>query len=605
MQEKPYLDNGAKLINIKVRIKEMGILKMTYVPPVNDMAFALKHSARMDEISDLAVFEDMDNDVLEAVLDEAAKLARDVWAPLNWTGDQQGAKLVDGAVKTADGFKDAYWQYVNSGWNALPHTPEFGGQGLPWTLSMATNEMWNTANMSLSLCPLLTQAAIEAIETHGSDDQKKTYLEKLISGEWAGTMNLTEPQAGTDLAAIRSIAKKDGDHYLLTGQKIFITFGDHEFTENIIHLVLARIDGLPEGNDGLGLFIVPKFMVNKDGSIGERNDVKPVSLEHKLGIHGSPTCTMQYGDNGGAKAFLVGREGEGLKNMFIMMNNARIGVGLQGVAICERAYQQALGYANERVQGFSLTDKGGDRVTIINHADVKRMLVTMKAYTEAARALAYSAGSALDFAHNSTGEEQRRKSKARVDLLTPLVKAWCTDLAVEVASMGVQVHGGMGFVEETGAAQHYRDARILPIYEGTNGVQSMDLIFRKVLRDGGTAALAHIEEMKSLDHPVLKEALKDLEDVTQWLLKTAAEDLNLIAASGTTYLKLFAMTAAGALMANQMEVAKKSDTPFHKTKVKTAAYYLEALLPQVLGLKQSIMDGQKYALDMQNEELSV
>ncbi len=561
---------------------------MTYTPPVQDMAFALKVNANIDDIAVLPGYEDMDPDVMDAVLEEAAKVARDVWAPLNWEGDQNGAVLKEDGVHETPGFADAYRTYAESGWSALSHSPEYGGQGLPWTLAMATNEMWQASNMSLALCPLLTQGAIEAIETLGDDAQKNLYLPKLVSAEWTGTMNLTEPQAGTDLAAIRSVAKKtDEGHYLLTGQKIYITWGDHQVTDNIIHLVLARVDGLPEGNEGLGLFIVPKVLVNEDGSLGEENDLKCVSIEHKLGIHGSPTCTMQFGDNGGAKAFLIGKEGEGLKNMFIMMNNARVSVGLQGVSMCDRAYQQALAYATERVQGFALGEKGGDRVAIIEHADVKRMLMTMRATTEATRALAYSAGAALDHVHKNPDAEARKKFKSRSDLLTPLVKAWCTDMAVEMTSVGVQVHGGMGFVEETGAAQHYRDARILPIYEGTNGVQSMDLVFRKILRDGGAAANDYIADMKEVadDYPNLKTALGALETTTKWILETGSKgDLNAVAAPATLYLKQFAMTAAGAMMAMQHKAAEGKNDPFHVAKRHTTAYYLNALLPEAGGI---------------------
>ena len=569
-----------------------------YTPPVQEMSFALTHSASLQSVIDLPDYQEVDQDIVEAVLDEAAKLARDVWAPLNWEGDQNGAKITDHAVETTPGFKDAYWQFVNGGWNALPHNPEFGGQGLPLVLSMATGEMWQAANLSLGLCPLLTQAAIEAIETHGDAAQKALYLEKLISGEWTGTMNLTEPQAGTDLAAIRCTAKKQGDHYLITGQKIFITYGDHDFTENVIHLVLAHVEGLPAGNKGLGLFIVPKVLVDDDGSLGERNDLYPVSLEHKLGIHGSPTCVMQFGDQGGATGFLVGKEGEGLKNMFIMMNNARIAVGLQGVSICDRAYQQAVSYARERTQGFALAGDQSQRVSIIDHADVRRMLLTMRAYTEAARALTYSAGTALDFAHKASDLDTQKAFHARAGLLTPLVKSWATDLAVEVASIGIQIHGGMGFIEETGAAQYYRDARILPIYEGANGIQAMDLVFRKVLRDGGQEAKRYIGEMKTIDHAGLQAAVRDLEEVTDWVLKTGQDDLNIPASIGALYLRQFATIAGGALMAQQMHAARQETGPFFETKVLTAEYYLDVLMPQVSGLKSAIMNGAQAVLDM-------
>lgn len=584
---------------------------MSYQPPVKDMAFVLKHVADMQDILNYPAYADFDMDIIDPVLDEAAKLAANVWAPLNRDGDTNGAKLESDHVKTTPGFKDAYWQYVNGGWNALPHNPEFGGQGLPWSLSMATNEMWQAANLSLGLCPLLTQAGIEALEHHGSEYLQKTYLEKLVSGEWAGTMNLTEPQAGTDLAAIRTIAKKDGDHYLLSGQKIYITYGDHEFTENIIHLVLAKIEGLPDDNRGLGLFLVPKFMVGDDGSLGERNDVWPVSLEHKLGIHGSPTCVMAYGDKGQCRAYLVGHEGEGLKNMFTMMNNARISVGVQGVSIMDRAYQHALQYAKERVQSFKLGGSDDSRVPIIEHADVRRMLLTMKAYADAGRALSYYAGAQLDRYNNEQDADKKKAAQNRADFLTPLVKAWCTDMAVEVSSLGIQVHGGMGFIEETGAAQFFRDSRILPIYEGTNGIQAADFMFRKFLRDQGAEALKYIDEMKAQDVSALPEnsrkalglAVADLKDVTEWLLKQDMKNLNPFAASSTLYLRLFASVAAGFLMA-RLAVRATGNSTFERNKKDLCRFYIEALMPQSLGLCSVIKGGQSVVEEFGADRMS-
>lgn len=583
----------------------------SYTPPVQDMAFVLKHIAEIDKISALPGFEDVDTDLTLAVLDEASKLAANVWAPLNDIGDKTGAELEGDAVKPSPGFKDAYWQYVEGGWNALTHNPDFGGQGLPWCLAMASNEMWQAANLALGLNPLLTQAGIEAIDKHGTDDQKNIYLAKLISGEWAGTMCLTEPQAGTDLGAIRSIAKKDGDHYRLSGQKIYITWGDHDFTDNIIHMVLARVEGLPEGNKGLGLFIVPKFLTDESGSIGARNDVYPVALEHKLGIHGSPTCVMQYGENEGAVAYLVGEAGAGLKNMFTMMNNARISVGLQGVSLCDRAYQHALAYAKERVQATKAGDTSGQKVPIIEHADVKRMLLTMKSYTEAGRALAYSAGAALDHLHKQEDPNARREAGARADLLTPLVKAWCTDLAVEVTSLGIQIHGGAGFIEETGAAQYYRDARILPIYEGTNGIQAADLVFRKLARDGGTEVRRYIAEMRAeadnIVEPVaikarLQDAVDGLTETTDALLSAVKDDIETPAAAAALYLRQFAMVAAGALMARQYFAARaemqQQQTAFLQNKLHSTRYFIEALLPEANGLIKPIISGQDILSDM-------
>ena len=493
---------------------------------------------------------------------------------------------------------------------------------MPWSLGMAVNEMWQSANLALSLCPLLTAAAIEAIEKHGTPAQKEIYLAKLISGEWTGTMNLTEPQAGTDLAAIRTVAKKNGDHYVMKGQKIFITFGEHDFTPNIIHLVLARVDGLPEGNDGLGLFIVPKFLVNADGSTGARNDVRAVSLEHKLGIHGSPTCVMQYGEKDGAIAYLVGEEGKGLRNMFTMMNNARISVGLQGVALSEMAYQHALNYAKDRTQCARMGDKSGKRVAIIEHADVRRMLLSMKANTEASRALAYYAGSMLDRMRHAEMPEARAAAELRADLMTPLVKAWSTDLALDTTSTGVQIHGGMGFIEETGAAQYYRDARILPIYEGTNGIQANDLVFRKLLRDGGAEAKKFMGEIEAF-LPTLQErpnddldairtglgnALTELRKTTDWMLANVKANTEAVAAGAVSYQRQFALVAGGYMMAQLAHAANTAlfdggdDAMFLNTRLITARFFADALLPQVYGLSVPVMGGNAAACQIANDQ---
>jgi len=595
---------------------------MTYTAPLKDMRFVLQHLAGMEEIAQLPGYEHATADVVEAVLEEAAKLSSEVWAPINGSGDRQTSKMTDGGVKTPDGFKDAYAKFAEGGWNALTCAPEFGGQNLPWALGMAVGEMWQAANLSLSLCPLLSQAAIEAIGQHGTAEQKHTYLPKLISGAWTGTMNLTEPQAGTDLALIRTVAKKTGGHYLMKGQKIFITYGEHDFTPNIIHLVLARIDGLPEGNDGLGLFIVPKFLVNADGSLGKRNDAKAVSLEHKLGIHGSPTCVMMYGEHEGAAAFLVGEEGKGLRNMFTMMNNARIAVGLQGVALQERAYQHALAYAKGRLQCTRLGDKSGKRVAIIEHADVRRMLLTMKAATEASRALAYYAGGMIDRMRGEKDPAAAQLAAARVDLLTPLVKAWSTDLAVETASSGIQIHGGMGFIEETGAAQYYRDARILPIYEGTNGIQANDLVFRKLLRDNGAEAKRFMEEMKAFlknlsrkpgdDLDVIQNAMTRaiaaLEETTGWMLANAKANTEALAAGAVPYLRIFSTVAGGYMMAKMASAAHQAlftndgEAHYYTAKLITARFFAEALLPQVYGLMAPVMGGHKTVTQISNDQ---
>ncbi|HEY8189981.1 MAG TPA: acyl-CoA dehydrogenase, partial [Micavibrio sp.] len=532
--------------------------------------------------------------------EEAGKLARDVLAPLNQTGDRNGNTLKDGVVATAPGFKDAYRQYRDGGWNAVPFPPGHGGQGLPWALAYAIQELWQSANMSFGLCPLLNQGAVEAIENHGSPRQKEIYLEKLISGEWTGTMNLTEPQAGSDLSSIRARAEAQADGtYKIFGQKIFITYGEHDFADNIIHLVLARTPGAPEGVKGISLFAVPKILED-----GTRNDVQCTGLEHKLGIHASPTCTMQYGEKGGAVGTLIGQENEGIKYMFTMMNNARLSVGLQGVALAERAYQKALAYARDRVQG---------RVPIIEHPDVMRMLMSMKANIEAARALTYEAALSLDLARAGDA-----KMQAKVDLLTPVVKAWCTDMAVDVASIGVQIHGGMGFIEETGAAQYYRDARILPIYEGTNGIQANDLAFRKIVRDGGAAVrswLGEIEETcRALDDGDEKDMARDLRagveslnQATQWILKEAeAKNSEIVASVYTPYLKAFGALSCGAMMGRSVLACQRKamDEDFCRTKRRASMFYRTHILPQTHAWCAIVMKGAFSMQDMPPQSLA-
>ncbi|WP_040847800.1 acyl-CoA dehydrogenase family protein, partial [Nitrospirillum viridazoti] len=463
---------------------------MTYQAPLKEIRFVLNSVVGLDKVAAYPAFEAATPDLVDAVLEEGAKLADNVLAPLNVAGDRQGSKLTDTGVRTPDGFKDAYRQFVEGGWNSVPFDPDHGGQGLPWTLFVALLETWTSANMSFALGPLLTQGAVELLTAHGSDEQKTLYLEKLISGEWAGTMNLTEPQAGSDVGAVRTRAlRQDDGTYRISGQKIFITYGDHDWTDNIVHLVLARTPDAPSGTKGISLFIVPKFLLNADGTPGERNDAYCVGLEHKLGIHASPTAVMSYGDKGACVGYLVGEENRGIEYMFTMMNNARLGVGLQGVSIGDRAYQQALAYAKTRVQSRDVAG-GPQPVTIIHHPDVRRMLLTMRSKVEAARAIVYFTAASLDGRHHHPDAEAARQAGLLNDLMTPVAKAWSTDIGVEVASLGVQVHGGMGFIEETGAAQYYRDARIAPIYEGTNGIQANDLVFRKLGRDGGATARA-------------------------------------------------------------------------------------------------------------------
>ena len=552
-----------------------------YTPPLQDMLFMLEHVIGLDNLPEHPDLGRLDIETIASILEPAAALASDVLAPLNHSGDRAGVTLKDGAVTTAPGFKAAYRQYCEGGWNAVPFDPAHGGQGLPWLVAFAVQEMWQGANMAFGLCPLLNQGAVEAIAAHGSDAQKDAYLEKLISGEWTGTMNLTEPQAGSDLAAIRSRAEvAEHSTYKIFGQKIYITYGEHDFTDNIIHLVLARIPGAPEGVKGISLFVAPKFLGN-----GTRNDVICTGIEHKLGIHASPTCTMQFE---GATGTLIGEAGQGLKYMFTMMNNARLSVGLQGVAIAEASYQKALAYAQERVQGANKT--------IAEHADVKRMLLSMTAQIQAGRAMTYEAALALTKAQNGDLNAQ-----ARVDLLTPLVKSWCTDMAVNVTSIGVQIHGGMGFIEETGAAQFYRDARILPIYEGTNGIQAADLVFRKIVRDGGVALQALLAEFLPLvdrlreaggdDLAVIAEGLADcyteVLTANDKILALAKQDADLAAAVSVPYLNAVAeavagmMLGRGALAAQDLLAERGQDHNFLEAKLLAARFFAETYLPQV------------------------
>ncbi len=594
-----------------------------YNAPLQDMRFTLNHVVGLEQVATLPGFDVVTPDLVDQVLEEASKLARDVLAPLNWVGDQEGAKLENGVVTTASGFRDAYWKYAEGGWNAVPFDPDHGGQGLPWTLALPIQEMWTSANMSFSLCPMLNQGAVELLQAHGSDQQKKLYLEKLISGEWTGTMNLTEPQAGSDVGAVRTKAVPGADgSWLITGQKIFITFGEHDFTSNIIHLVLARTPTAPAGVKGISLFVVPKFLVNEDGSLGQRNDLRCAGLEHKMGIHASPTAVMAYGDNGGAIGYLVGEENRGIEYMFTMMNNARLGVGLQGMAIAERAYQQAVDYAKGRVQSRALTGKDPAPVAIINHPDVRRMLLTMKSQIEAARALVYLTASALDNGHRNPDTELRKAAAALNDLLTPITKAWCTDLGVELTSLGVQIHGGMGFIEETGAAQHYRDARIAPIYEGTNGIQSNDLVFRKVLRDGGEAARSLIGQMRSVAEAAaalpgddmatvaanLTDAIDALEEATNWVLLTGKSDPVAVATGAVSYLRMFGVTIGGYLTAKAMIAANGllgqpgADAKFLDGKLITGRFYADQILPSVRGLLKVVTHGHRAVMALADDQ---
>ncbi len=575
---------------------------MTYTAPLADMRFALREVAGLGRVAGLPGYEHATDDTVDAVLEEAARLAGNGLAPLNRDGDKVGATLENGVVRTAPGFAAIYKEFVAGGWNSLPFDPEFGGQGMPWLLATTVQEMWQAANMGFGLVLLLNQGAIDAIHHHGSPAQKAQYLPKMISGDWTGTMNLTEPQAGSDLGQLKSRAVREGDHYKVTGQKIFITYGEHDMAENIVHLVLARTPDAPAGVRGISLFIVPKFLPNEDGTPGKRNDLKCVSLEHKLGIHASPTCVMSFGDDGGAIGYLVGEEGRGLSYMFTMMNNARLSVGIQGLAIAERAYQQAASFARTRVQSKDDGKPNPVPVSIVHHPDVRRMLMSMRAQIEAMRALGYYTAAGIDGALRHPDKEAARKTQDRVDLLIPIVKAWFTDLGNEIASTGVQIHGGMGFIEETGAAQHLRDARILPIYEGTNGIQARDLVGRKVAKDGGETMLGLVAEMRALAGELKAapgddmEAIRDgvlasaeaLEEATIWVAQSVKAELVTALAGSVPFLRLAGTALGGWLLARSALVAQNrlatrdGDPAFMEAKLITARFYAEVILPPAL-----------------------
>ncbi len=593
----------------------------TYFAPTRDMRFVIEELAGLDQLTRLPGYEDATPDLVEAVLDEAAKLANEVLAPLNKTGDAQGVRLEAGGVLAADGFKAAYQQFVEGGWNGISGAPDHGGQGLPELVLTATMEMWNAANMSFALCPLLNAGATEALKQHGSDALKTQYLPNMVSGAWTGTMNLTEPQAGSDLSAVRTKAVPEADYYRLYGQKIFITWGDHDLTDNVVHLVLARTPDAPEGVKGISLFLVPKFLVNADGSLGQRNDVQCVSIEHKLGIHASPTCVMSFGDQDGAIGYLVGKENKGLAHMFTMMNEARQKVGIQGLGVADRAYQQARDYAKERVQGRPLDQKSGDRVAIIQHPDVRRMLMTMKSQVEAMRAFAYVMATDMDLAHKHPDAAERQRRQARVDLLIPVVKGWCTELSVEIASTGIQVHGGMGYVEETGACQYLRDARVTPIYEGTTGIQAADLVGRKLAMDQGAAMADLIQEMRGIEAELaqadsaeltvigasLTAGVQALEQATQWVLQTFSQDPNAAAVASGNYLMLTGYVCGGWQMARAALVAKSKldageDPGFHGAKLATARFYAEQIMPQADALLKIVRSGGSSILALSAEQ---
>jgi acyl-CoA dehydrogenase len=580
---------------------------MTYRAPISDMLLALNHGAGLQAAVQAGHYGDFDADITAAVLEEAGKFATDVLAPLNRIGDTHGIKLDGGKVTTAPGWPDAYKRWAAAGWNGVSGPEAFGGQGLPLAINAACTEIWSAANIAFGLCPLLTLSAIEALDAHGSDALKAIYLGKLISGDWTGTMQLTEPQAGSDVGALRTRAERaDDGSYRITGSKIFITYGDHDMTDNIVHFVLARLPDAPAGTKGISLFLIPKFMVNADGSLGGRNDIYPSGIEHKLGMHASPTCTMTMGDHGGAIGYLIGEENQGMRCMFTMMNQARLGVGLEGVGIADRAYQQALAFAQERKQGRALGKQGAGSDPIIVHPDVKRMLMQMRALTGAARTICYATAVALDVATRATDAKVRTEAAARGALLTPIAKAFSTDIGSEVAYLGVQIHGGMGFIEETGAAQHYRDARITAIYEGTNGIQAIDLVTRKLGANGGASVFALIDELSGIVKQVeasndpafgttgtkLREALASLDRSSRWLLERLSSQPNEALAGATPYLRLFSSALGGSLLASEALAARNEANGSGDAAryVALARFFAETIAVQAPSLEKTVTD---------------
>ena len=576
---------------------------MSYRAPINDMLLALNHGAGLEAAVKAGHYGDFDADITAAVLEEAGKFASDVLAPLNRVGDEHGIKLEADKVTTAPGWPDAYQRWIAAGWNAVSGPETSGGQGLPLAINAVCTEIWSASNIAFGLCPLVTLSAIEALDAHGSSELKKIYLEKLVSGQWTGTMLLTEPQAGSDVGALRSRAERASDgSYRITGTKIFITYGDHDMTDNIVHFVLARLPDAPAGTKGISLFLIPKFMVNADGSLGSRNDIYPSGVEHKLGMHASPTCTMTMGDRGGAIGYLIGEENKGMQCMFTMMNQARLGVGLEGVGIADRAYQQALDFAQGRRQGHATGKSGGDPDPIIAHPDVKRMLMQMRASTAAARTICYATAVALDISVRAKDAKVRTAAAARGALLTPIAKAFSSDIGNEVTYLGVQIHGGMGFIEETGAAQHFRDARITPIYEGTNGIQAIDLVMRKLAADGGASVFSLLDELSAIVSRVetsndpafgttgakLRDALGSLDRASRWLLERVTSAPNDALAGATPYLRLFGSTLGGCLLAGEA-LAARADGDGERY-VTLARFFAENISVQAVSLEKTVTD---------------
>ena len=592
-----------------------------YKAPIRDMQFVINELAGLDTVAALPGCEDVSADLVDQILEENGRFSTEVLSPLNHSGDVEGSTFSNGAVRTPAGFKDAYNKFTEAGWNALQFPAQYGGQGLPKLIGTPVMEMWKSANMSFSLCPLLTTGAIEALLLRGSEEQKNLFLPKMVQGAWTGTMNLTEPQAGTDLALLKSKAVREGDHYRISGQKIFITYGEHDLAENIIHLVLARTPDAPEGVKGISLFIVPKFLINKDGSLGARNDLRCASIEHKLGIHASPTAVMLFGEKDGAIGYVIGEENRGLEYMFIMMNAARFAVGLEGVAISERAYQGALVYARERIQSRDVA--GSDKsVPIIRHPDVRRMLMSMKAHTEAMRALAYVVAAATDIGHRHPDKDERTRQRAFVDFMIPVVKGWSTETGIEMASIGIQVHGGMGFIEETGAAQHYRDARIATIYEGTTGIQANDLVGRKLAREGGATAKAVIQMMRGVEAELGKAGGEDFAairgalsagiaafaEAADWIVKNYGTDIKAVHAGAVPFLKLVGIVSGGwqmaraALAAQKALDEKRGDASFYQAKIVTARFYADHVLSQAPGLRDTVLRGARGVMALAEDQ---
>ncbi|MGA7270365.1 MAG: acyl-CoA dehydrogenase [Acidimicrobiia bacterium] len=595
-----------------------------YRPPLDDINFTLNYVAELPSVAKLNGFQHIDADTTSGILTEAGRFFSEVMAPLNRIGDEQGSILEDGSVRTPDGFQEAYAKYVEAGWGGAHIPEEHGGGGLPYTVGIVIQEMFKTANMSFSLCPLLTQAAIEALIQHGTDSQRATYLEKLVTGEWAGTMCLTEPQAGSDVGALTTKAvRQDDGTYRLSGTKIFITWGDQDLTDNIIHLVLARTPDAPPGTRGISMFIVPKFLVGTDGSPGERNDIKIVSLEHKLGIHASPTCVVSFGDSGeGAVGYLIGEEEAGMRNMFTMMNTARIGVGVEGLAISEAAYQKAAAYTLERKQGREVGAPATESSLLVRHPDVRRMLMTMRAYREALRCLLYVTARQVDNERHAETAEMRQAAAEMVALLTPVTKAWPTDIGVEMASLGIQVHGGMGFIEETGAAQFYRDARIAPIYEGTNGIQAIDLVTRKLPMAGGEVIERLVSEIRRVAEKLsdddglsrfglhLEDGAEAIEEASESLLARLGEKPNDALAGATPFLRLLGTVIGGwlmgksALAASRLLANGEGDADFLEAKLATARFYGEQILPSAMGLIEAVVADSELLFAIEDEAMA-